>query len=112
MGDVLWSALRDATYGWLNRLEALALNADLPSRTALAQTEMMRLVAAWRALLGEHEPDDDGRCRRCPRRLARTSRPCAVWVVAHRYLVVNDAPDSRIPRHSMTSIRIPSRQGR
>lgn len=107
MGDVLWSAMRDATYGWLNRLEALARDADPPSRTALAQAEMVRLVAAWRALLGEHEPDDDGRCRRCPGWPLRRSRPCAVWVVAHRYLVVNDAPDSRIPRHSMTSGQVP-----
>jgi hypothetical protein len=96
MDGVLPSALRDATYGWLQRLETVARGADVPSRAALAQTELVRLIVAWRVLLAEHEPDEEGRCPRCTgwcRR--RRGYRCSVWVTAHRCLVVDDAPAGR-----------------
>jgi hypothetical protein len=104
MDGVLSSALRDATYEWLTRLEMLICGADLPSRAALAETEMGRLIGAWRALLAEHEPDEDGLCRRCSgwRRRPRGYR-CSVWVTAHRHLVVNEATASGFTaRHSIS----------
>jgi hypothetical protein len=106
MDDVLSAALRDATYGWLSRLETLIFHADLPSRAALAETEMSRLIAAWRALLAEHEPDEDGRCPRCSgRRRHRRGYRCSVWVTAHRHLVVNDAASDGSGRHAMSPDR-------
>jgi hypothetical protein len=108
MDDVLFSALRDATYGWLNRLEILIWEADLPSRAALAETEMGRMIGAWRALLAEHEPNEEGRCPRCPgRRRTRRRNRCAVWVTAHRHLVLNDAGSDGSARHAMS----PGREG-
>ena len=103
MDHVLSSALRDATYAWLDQLEMLAREADEASRAALAQTELIRMATAWRALLAEHEPDDEGRCPRCsgwPRR--RRGYRCSVWVTAHRYLVVNGTSGAR---HALSSGR-------
>lgn len=105
MDQVLSSALRDATLSWLDRLDTLICAADASSRTAIAETELLRMVAAWRALLAEHEPDEEGRCRRCARRRRRRRHLCSVWITAHQYLVVSDAPTSGIARHALTSGR-------
>jgi hypothetical protein len=103
MDGVLSSALREATYWWLDKLETLVRDADVPSRAALADVELIRLVGAWRALLAEHEPDDQGRCPRCPRcsRWCRRRQgySCSVWVTAHRCLVAEDM--SGLARHSV-----------
>jgi hypothetical protein len=107
MDDVLSSAIRDATYGWLTRLETLIHDADLPSRAALAETETSRLIRAWRGLLAEHEPDQNGRCRRCSGWRRHRAFPCSVWVTAHRYLVVTEAAVGEVGRHETGA-----RQGR
>jgi hypothetical protein len=104
MDGVLFSALREATLCWLDRLETLARDADAPSRAALAQNELFRLAEAWRVLLAEHEPDERGRCPRCSgwcRR--RRGYHCSVWMTAHRCLVVDDM--SGLARHSIVAIR-------
>jgi hypothetical protein len=103
--DVLSSALRDATYGWLDQLETLVRDADLPSRAALAEMELVRLTKAWRALLGEHEPDEDGRCRSCSKRWRRRGYRCSVWVSAHRHLVLGDSPTDGSARHALRTER-------
>jgi hypothetical protein len=101
MDHVLSSALRDAIYGFLARLEMLICDADLPSRAALAESEMPRLINAWRALLVEHEPDEDGLCRCCSGwRKRRRGYRCSVWVTAHRHLVVNDVSGQDVGRHA------------
>ena len=101
--DVLSSALRAATYDWLSRLELLARQADAPSRAALAETEVVRLTIGWRALLVDHEPDDDGHCRTCAPRWRRNGRPCTVWASAHRYLVTADVSSAAGGRHAFGS---------
>jgi hypothetical protein len=104
MDGVLSSALRDATYDWLQRLETLVRDADVPSRAALAQTEFVRLAAAWRALLAEHDPDEEGRCPRCSRWRRRRRFPCSVWLSAHHQLVASDVPPcAGAARHAVTS---------
>src|SRR6266567_7963758 len=103
MDQILSSALRDATLAWLNRLDTLILAADSSSRTAIAETELVRMVGAWRALLAEHEPDEEGRCRRCAGRRRRRGHLCPVWTTAHHYLVVSDPPRSGVARHALTS---------
>ena len=103
--DVLSSALREATYDWLSRLERLARQADEPSRAALAETELVRLTIGWRALLVEHEPDDDGHCRTCAPRWRRNGWRCSVWVSAHRYLVAADPPGVEPGRHALAPRR-------
>jgi hypothetical protein len=105
MDGVLASALRDGTYGWLERVALVLRNADVPSRAALAEVEMPRLMAAVVALLADHEADEDGRCRVCARwRWGRGVR-CSVWVTAHRYLVVDDRAGDETGRHAMSSVR-------
>jgi hypothetical protein len=108
MDGVLSSALRDATYGWLDRLEALARAADMQSRALLAETELVRLILAWRAVLGEHEPGEDGRCPAGTGWRRRRGYRCSVWVSAHRCLVVNDTAGCRGARHSLVPGREPS----
>ncbi|HEY3481400.1 MAG TPA: hypothetical protein VGL02_21100 [Streptomyces sp.] len=39
--------------------------ADLVSRAALADTEIVRLTSAWRTLLAAHQPDEHGQCPEC-----------------------------------------------
>jgi hypothetical protein len=91
MDAVSSAALGEGTFGWLKRVESLLDEADTPSRAALAEVEMPRLIATLRALLAEHEPDEDGQCHRCSGgRRRRTGLHCSLWVTVHRYLVVND----------------------
>jgi hypothetical protein len=102
MDGVLSSALHDATYGWLDRLDVLVHDADLESRAALAQGEIPRLSSALRALLGEHESDEDGRCKQCTGWRRRRAYRCSVWLTVYRRLVANDAAETDAGRHVMT----------
>lgn len=91
MDQVLSSTFRDAVYGWLSYVESLVYEADMPSRAALAEHDLIRLSGMVRALLAEHEPDGDGRCRSCTGRWSRhRAHPCSVWTTAHRHLIVLD----------------------
>jgi hypothetical protein len=54
------------------------------AQTTAAGTELRRLAAAWRALLGLHEPA--GTRRRCGG-CAHTKGMCTVWRVAGAYFV-------------------------
>ena len=57
----------------------------------LARFELPRIVAALRAVLGEHEPDENGRCRTCRgRRLGRSAAPCRAYLTAHLCLLVTE----------------------
>ncbi|WP_051385944.1 hypothetical protein [Actinokineospora inagensis] len=60
----------------------------------LARTELPRVVAALRALLDEHRPDRDGRCRTCRTRLlTRAPSPCRAYLTAHLCLLVTEETD-------------------
>jgi hypothetical protein len=103
MDRVLSSAWRDGTYGSLNRALTILREGDVPSRAALAELEMPRLIDALLALLADHEPDEDGRCRRCSRWRRRRGIRCSVWVTAHRHLVgTNDVSGKRGGRHVLS----------
>jgi hypothetical protein len=92
MDSLLASALRTAVYDWLNRLDTLVLETDLPTFRTLAEGELRRLTVAWRALLAEHEPDGDGRCPQCSGWRRRMNFPCSVWLSAHNRLVAGEVP--------------------
>lgn len=64
---VLARLLQERVFGYLEAVEG---------------PESRQLVAAWRALLGVHEPAESGACRECGRRRARM---CSVWRVACAY---------------------------
>lgn len=105
MDAVLSSALRDAIYGWLDRLDAVVAAADDPSLAVLAETELIRLAVTLRALLAEHKPDEDGRCPRCSGWRRRRGYRCSVWVTVHRHLIVDDAAACEVGRHTMNGAR-------
>jgi hypothetical protein len=87
MDEVLRTTLREAVYDRLDYLDTIVDGADAPSRVALADSAIPMLTSAWRDLLGEHEPDERGRCRTCSPWWTRRTRGCSVWPVAHRHLI-------------------------
>jgi hypothetical protein len=68
----------------------------------LAEVEMPRLIAVVVALLADHEPDEDGRCRVCAGWRRPRGARCSVWVTAHRYVVVDHAAGEDADRHAMS----------
>ena len=87
MSRVSGAAVREAVFDRLDYLDQLVTQADVPSRAALAETEIARMTEAWRALLSEHQPDSHGRCRQCSRWRHPRAFPCAAWTIAHHHLV-------------------------
>jgi hypothetical protein len=85
-------SLRRAVYDWLAALERLVELSDVDSLAVLARTEVVHLAGAWRELLREHEPGENGRCRTCAKRRRDRSDRCAVWVSAHELLIKADLP--------------------
>lgn len=94
MDEVLVSTLRDAANGRLDYLDALVGEADVRSRAALAESEITRLTAAWRGLLDQHVPDEQGRCPQCFGWRRGRRFPCTVWTTAHQHLIAADGPPS------------------
>jgi hypothetical protein len=87
MGRDSGTAVREAVCERLDYLDQLVSQADVPSRAALAETEIARMTEAWRVLLAEHQPDSHGRCRQCSRWRRPRAFPCAAWTIAHHHLV-------------------------
>jgi len=112
MDELLHSVIRDRVYGWLDRVESLIRDADVSSRAALAEREMVGLVVAWRELLTAHEPDEDGHCRTCSRWRRRRLYPCSVWMTAHLHLIGDDTPPRKSGRHSSAVDTVVDRRGR
>lgn len=81
------TAVREAVCERLDYLDQLVTQADVPSRAALAETEIARMTEAWRALLADHQPDSHGRCKQCSRWRHPRAFPCAAWTIAHHHLV-------------------------
>lgn len=91
MDEVLISTPREAILRRLDYLDTLVTDADLQSRVALTDTEIARMTTAWRALLDQHQPDVDGRCRQRSGWRRRRKFPCSVWTMAHRHLLATDS---------------------
>lgn len=96
MNDVLADVMRTEVYDRLDYLDRLAIEADLRSRAALAETEIARMTAAWRALLALHQPDEYGRCPHCSRWRRPYRFPCPVWKTAREHLVAVSGADHRV----------------
>jgi hypothetical protein len=71
----------------------------------LADTELVRLIDTMKAVLSEHEPNDDGRCPSCSARAQRRGYRCAVWATVHHHLLAADPAASGGPggRHALSS---------
>ncbi|SDQ82696.1 MULTISPECIES: hypothetical protein [Actinopolyspora] len=85
------STSRQDTTG-LDQLEELAHHGESDELLALARPELHRLTEGLRALLDEHRPDGQGKCRTCPGGLRARRWPCGVWRTAYSELVGED-PD-------------------
>jgi hypothetical protein len=105
MDSLLASALRTAVYDWLNRLDRLLVETDVPTFRTLAEGELGRLTGAWRTLLAEHEADGEGRCPQCSGWRRRRRFPCSVWLSAHDQLVASQVPigAEKGPQHAVRS---------
>ncbi len=101
MDEILAATLCRAVHGRLDYLDKLAIDADLRSRAALADTEIVRLTAAWRTLPAAHQPDERGRCPECSGWCRPRRHPCSVWTIAHQHLIAADGyPAARTGRHA------------
>lgn len=78
MDEVLFQVLAEGVGRYLDAVDRMA-----GAQPTVAGTELRRLVAAWRALLGMHEPAGRRRCAGCRSR----DGMCAVWRVAGAYFV-------------------------
>jgi hypothetical protein len=76
--EILFQVLAEGVGRYLEAVERLA-----SMQPTVAGTELRRLAAAWRALLGMHEPAGRRRCRGCRPR----DGMCGVWRVAGAYFV-------------------------
>lgn len=104
MDEVLASALQGAVFGQLDYLDHLARDGDEQSKAALADTEICRLTGAVRAILADHAPDEQGKCRVCRAMPWRRRARCTVWGAAYSHLASD--PASRAGprgRHSLRS---------
>jgi hypothetical protein len=90
--EILFQVLADGVARYLDSVDRLAA-----SQQAFVATELRRMSAAWRALLGLHRPTGArARCRGCGHRptaaSGRTAGPghhmCNVWRVASAYFVL------------------------
>jgi len=106
MDEVLAPTLHAAVIGRLDYLDALITDADERSRAALAETEIARFTAAWRALLDQHAPNERGRCPQCSGWRRGRRFPCTVWTTAHQHLIAADGPpEAGTSRHAAAAGR-------
>ncbi|XVV06307.1 hypothetical protein ACQPW3_13325 [Actinosynnema sp. CA-248983] len=61
----MYATLAEDLYRQLDATERVLHEGDEKALLALAQSEGLPLVAALRALLGQHQPDANGRCATC-----------------------------------------------
>ncbi|MBW4720026.1 hypothetical protein [Saccharothrix obliqua] len=84
MSVTVFSQLDKSLHEHLAALERLAATGDEETAAELARAELPRVVAALKALLDEHTPDEHGRCPTC--RTNRWSRrlpaPCRAYLGA------------------------------
>ncbi|MBB5955829.1 hypothetical protein FHS29_002410 [Saccharothrix tamanrassetensis] len=90
MSVTVFSQLDKSLHEHLDTLVRLAATGDDETATELARSELPRVVAALRALLDEHTPDEHGRCPTCrTRRLSRRlPAPCRAYLGAQLAMTV------------------------
>jgi hypothetical protein len=76
--EVLFGVLAEGVARYLDAVDRMAADQPPP-----AGSELRRMSAAWRAVLGLHRPASRRRCAGCDRRAAM----CTVWRVAGAYFV-------------------------
>ncbi|HEV2778587.1 MAG TPA: hypothetical protein VGX25_04230 [Actinophytocola sp.] len=102
MSSSIFGHLEASLHDYLADVATRAQTGDDATAAGLARSELPRIIAALQAVLDEHEPDDEGRCRTCRRRFGRTPAPCRAYLTAHLCLLV-DEDDQRPGRAGITA---------
>jgi hypothetical protein len=101
MASSLFGQLDRSLHTHLGDLVRQAERGDDPTALDLARVELPKIIAALRALLDEHQPDERGRCSTCKR--GRFNRklpaPCRAYLAAHLCLVIADDAHLGDQRH-------------
>lgn len=82
---VLFSELRQRLMDHLDLVSRIATDGDGASALSMARQEVPKLVAALRVLVDEHQPDENGCCKKCRRGpiWRRVSSPCRMLLNVH-----------------------------
>lgn len=86
MGNlVLFSELRRRLVEHLDLVSRIASDGDGASALSMARQEVPRLVAALRVFVDQHQPDENGCCRKCRSGPVwrRVSAPCRMLLDVH-----------------------------
>ncbi|RKT56795.1 hypothetical protein [Saccharothrix australiensis] len=106
MSVTVFSQLDKSLHEHLDALVRLASDGDDGTAAALARSELPRVVAAVKALLDEHAPDEHGRCPTC--RTRRFSRrlpaPCRAYLGAQLAMTVAAEAPGRHHRHVRSAV--------
>jgi hypothetical protein len=92
----IFGQLETSLSDYLTDITYRAQFGDQRAAAAVARFELPRLVAALKAVLDEHSPDENGRCPSCrTSRFGRAPAPCRAYLTAHLCLVVteDEAPE-------------------
>lgn len=90
----VFGQLESALASYLADVTNRARSHDDRTAAAVARHELPRIVEALKAVLDEHEPDENGRCPSCrTRRFGRAPAPCRAYLTAHLCLVVTEDDD-------------------
>lgn len=91
MSSSIFGHLEASLHDYLADVIKRAQTGDESAALSLGRVELPRIAAALRAVLAEHEPDEQGRCRTCrTRRLGRAAAPCRAYLTAHLCLLVSE----------------------
>jgi hypothetical protein len=101
MATSLFGQLDRSLHDRLGELVQQARHGDDDTALDLARVELPKVVTALRALLGEHHPDERGRCATCrSRRLRRRlPSPCRAYLTANLCLMIADEAGPTPRRH-------------
>ncbi|QFZ22500.1 hypothetical protein [Saccharothrix syringae] len=106
MSGTVFSQLDKSLREHLATLVHLASTGDDETAADLARSEMPRVVAAVKALLDEHTPDEHGRCRTCRTRWwsRRLPAPCRAYLTTQLCLTTfdDDPTDTRTHLHRVS----------
>lgn len=87
----IFGHLEASLHEYLTDVAVRANAADDTAAVPLAKLELPRIAAALQAVLDEHRPDENGRCRHCrTRRFGRSPAPCRAYLTAHLCLLVTE----------------------
>lgn len=91
MSSSIFGHLEASLHDYLADVIRRAQSGDDLATLNLARAELPRIAAALQAVLAEHEPDEQGRCRTCrTRRFGRAAAPCRAYLTAHLCLLVTE----------------------